>query len=291
MNNPLKEKIRYWFEFLRLAHESHDPIVKTNLKKTVEFYAPWDDYRTQRFDIWWRSHSRLFKDPVSLSVPKVGDVVTEDAFYVRVPFTYAPSTLGKIVAEMYNRELTQRQMRKKKTRKVYGGTYSLSRDDYQVSQFYYYLVFVRDVYLPVLRGNPKAKTGEYVARSKDVFGKLRRKTTVVRQVPFTNSQASYESLSRLVRRYRQLSEKLLRNVSEGSFPGDYEETFIKNQSQKRAEEIAKLYAIKPTKRSRGTSTSRFVKKIDRVSGTDPYAGASRKTRSDKGKKRGSYSKG
>ena len=288
MNNSLKEKVRHWFEFLKLAHDVTDPIVKSNLKQSVIFYSQWGNYRGEKFDVWWKTHSSLFKDSLTLSKLNVGDVVTDDSFHVRIPFTYAPSTVGKIVAEMYDRELTRRTARTKKMRKIYGGTYRLSREDYQVSQFHYYLVFVRDVYLPMLRDHPKAKTAQYIEKSKDVFSKIKRKTGV-REIPFTNAELSYESFSRLVRRYRQLSEKLLRNVSEGVFPGDYEETFIKNQSQKRAEEIAKIHAVEPAKRRRGRPRSLDVVITKRKSGEDPYSEVVRKTRSDKGKKRGSYS--
>jgi hypothetical protein len=174
-------------------------------------------------------------------------------------------------------------------KKVYGGTFRLSREDYQVAQFHYYLVFVCDVYLPILLNEPKAKTGRYIKRSKEVFGKLKRKTTEKRQIPFTNADMTYDSASRLVRRYRQMAEKLLRNVSSGVFPGDYEETFIKNQSQIRAEKAAKAHAIAPKKRLRGRPKSMDQIVVKRQSGDDPYAGSKRKTRSDKGVKRSKYS--
>lgn len=289
MNNSLKEKVRYWFEFLRLAHETSDSVVKNQLRDSAKFYSPWGNYRESKFNDWWKAHSSLFRDSVVLSVPKSGEVVTDDAFYVRVPFTYAPSTVGKIVADMYDRELVKRESRSKKMKKVYGGTFSLSREDYQVAQFHYYFVFVRDVYLPILRNEPKAKTGRYIEKSKEVFGKLKRKTTEKRQIPFTNADLTYESASRLVRRYRQMAEKLLRNVSSGEFPGDYEEKFIQNQSQIRAERAARKFEIAPKKRLRGRPASMDQVLVSRKSGEDPYAHVERKTRSDKGVKRGKQS--
>ena len=285
MSNSLKEKIKYWFEFLKLAHQSSDPVVKTNLKQAASFYAQWDNYRDVRFDSWWKEHSKLFRTNQTLSVPKVGDIVDTEAFYLRVPFTYAPSTVGRIVTEMFGRELEKRSVRTTKMRKVYGGTYSLTRDDYQVAQFYYYFIFVRDVYLPLRISEPTAKTGRYIEKSEEVFGKVKRQTTKVRLIPFTDEGTSYESRARLVRRYRLMAEKLLRNVAKGEFPGDYEETFIKTQSQIRADKAAKAFEVSGKKRRgvRGVVTG--AKGID---GDDPYAGIARKTRSDKGKKRGGY---
>lgn len=285
MNNSIKEKVRYWFEFLRLAHVSTDKVVSNNLKSNSDFYAAWGDYKNIKFLEWWKTHSKLFKDAEVLSMPKVGETVRDDAFYVRVPFTYAPSTLGRIVTEMYDRELSKRATRTKKIRKVYGGNYRLSHDDYQVAQFYYYMVFVRDVYLHLRRAEPEAKTGRYIEKSKKVFGNLKRKTTVKREIPFSNKEISYESAARMVRRYKQLAEKLLRNVSEGVFPGDYEETFIKNQTQLRAEKAVKKPVYNSKKFTKGPPKARYQVIKKRVSGTDPYAGIKRKTRSDKGKKR------
>lgn len=284
MKNSLKEKIRYWFEFLKIAHDASDPVVKGQLLKSADFYAPWGNYRDQRFNEWWKTHSSLFKNSDVLSVPKSGDVVTDDAFYVRVPYTYAPSTVGKIVAEMYERGMRDRVIRSKKMKKVYDGTFSLSREDYQVAQFHYYLVFLRDVYLPIRLQDPDGKTRVYIDKSKEVFRKLERKTTDKRRVPFTNQKSSYESESRLVSRYRKLAEKLLLNVSLGVFPGDYEEAFIKNQSQIRAQKAASTVQ-NGKKVRRGPPSSLYTVHIDRKSGVDPYSEVERKTRSDKGVKR------
>ena len=86
-----------------------------------------------------------------------------------------------------------------------------------------------------------------------------------------------------------MAEKLLRNVSEGVFPGDYEETFIKNQSQIRAERAAKAHVIAPKKGLRGRPKSMDQIITKGVNPADPYAGSKRKTRSDKGVKRGKSS--
>ena len=303
MSKSLKEKIKYWVEFLKLAHHSNDAVVIAQLRESRNFYSAWGDYRNTKFNDWWSSHSSLFRDREVLSVPGVGEVVTDGSVYVRIPFTYASSTVGRIVADIYDREVKKRFTRTGKMKKIYGGTFSLSRDDYQVAQFHYYLIFVRDVYLPLHTSDPGTKTGRYIERSKEVFRKLdqkikdgkRRKITEEREIPFAipskegKSEPTYDSYSRLVRRYKQMAEKLLRNVSSGVFPGDYEETFIKNQSQIRAEKAAKAHVIAPKKRLRGRPKSMDQIVVKRQSGDDPYAGSKRKTRSDKGVKRSKYS--
>ena len=279
MNNSLKEKIRYWFEFLRLAHESKDPIV-VNALRSNDLYAKWGDYRSVKFNSWWSSHSSLFKNEQVLSIPQVGEIVDSEFFYVKIPFTYAPTSVGKIVADIYDRELTKRVQRTKKSRKIYQGDFKLTSSEYQVAQFHYYLVFTKDVYLPLLNSGKRQSNFEFVEKSKEVFQKLNKKTTVNRDIPFTKKTLSYESESRLVRRYRQCAEKLLRNVAQGKFPGDYEETFIKNQTQLRIEKAAKEKNAPFKQSNRIPKHSRTGPKIKNEH--DPYAGAVRKTRSDKG---------
>ena len=279
MNNSLKEKIRYWFEFLRLAHESKNPIV-VNALRNNDIYGKWGDYRSVKFNSWWSSHSSLFKNEQVLSIPQVGEIVDSEFFYVKIPFTYAPTSVGKIVADIYDRELSKRVQRTKKSRKIYQGDFKLTSSEYQVAQFHYYLVFTRDVYLPLMKSGSKNKNQDFLQKSKEVFGKLKKKSTVKREIPFTNKNTSNDSDLRLVRRYRQYAEKLLRNVSQGDFPGDYEETFVKNQSQIRAEKVAKN---KDTIFDKSNRTPKYGRtRPEKRNPDDPYAGSVRKTRSDKG---------
>ena len=288
MKNSLKEKIRYWFEFLNLAHQSTNPIVVSNLRESSEFYSRWGNYRTVKFDSWWREHSSLFRDEEAdvLESPKVGDVVNEGAFYVRIPYTYSPSSVGKIVSEKYARELAKRNLVAKKVKRIYGGAYCLTRDDYPVAKFRHYLVFVRDVYLPLARVSPRLETAALLERSREAFSKVSNRGAESERVPFTNAGSSDDSDTRLVRRYRQMAEKLLLNVSAGAFPGVYEETFVRTQSEIRAKRVAEAAESEP-KASRGARRGVSTTK-KRLNADDPFA--NRKTRSDKGKKRGSYSK-
>ena len=279
MNNSLKEKIRYWFEFLQLANESKDPIV-VNALRNNDIYEKWGDYQKAKFNSWWSIHSLLFKNEQVLSIPLVGEIVDSEFFYVKIPFTYAPTSVGKIVSDIYDRELSKRVQRTKKSRKIYQGDFKLTSSEYQVAQFHYYLVFTRDVYLPLMNSDSKNKNQDFLQKSKEVFGKLKKKSTLKREIPFTNKNASNDSDLRLVRRYRQYAEKLLRNVAQGDFPGHYEETFIKNQSQIRAEKVAKKRDVIFNKSNRTPKYSRTGP--EKRNPDDPYASSIRKTRSDKG---------
>jgi len=284
MKNSLKDKVRYWFEFLNLAHQSPDPIVLSNLRESSEFYSRWGNYRTVKFDAWWREHASLFRDEEAdvLASPNVGDVVNEGAFYVRIPYTYSPSSVGKIVAEKYARELAKRTLVAKKVKRIYGGAYCVTRDDYPVAKFRHYFVFVRDVYLPLVRVSPRLKTAALLERSREAFSKISPRGVSSERVPFANADSSVDSDTRLVIRYKQMAEKLLRNVSAGAFPGDYQETFVRTQSEIRAKRAAEASGKDPKARRGARHGGARAKKVPNAD--DPFS--TRKTRSDKGKKRG-----
>ena len=57
MSIVLRKKIKYWFEYLRLAHKSSDPSVISALEKSKEKYKSWGAYQTMGFDEWWKKYS------------------------------------------------------------------------------------------------------------------------------------------------------------------------------------------------------------------------------------------
>lgn len=53
-----RQHIRLWFEFYKLALS--DPTLAENIEKSRNFYAPWGDCLTTKFDVWWKEHADLF---------------------------------------------------------------------------------------------------------------------------------------------------------------------------------------------------------------------------------------
>lgn len=269
MNISLKTKIKCWWNFLRLAHLSDETDIIDALKDSVDFYKTWGDYRTGSFDQWWRERSHLFHTRNSMTKMNVGESASDDALYMRVPFTYAPSTASTVFEKMYRKEYEKKQTTKKKVKKVYGGTYSLSHDDFQTSQFEYYLRFTKDVYLPIMSVNPNSQKKSYVHLAIEKFKNQKMKSSLGalarRKVPFTYETEKYETQRRLASRYRTYSRNIMLNVAKGEFPGEYEEVSIKNQATKRK--------APPPVRSykRGVPQSLYIDARKRVSGFDPYA--------------------
>lgn len=265
MNTPLKTKVKYWFEYLRLAHLSNDPEVISNLQKDI--YKDWGDYLTTSFDDWWKKHSKLFKDSFPLKRLIAGDEVQSDMFTIQFPFTYAPTTAAKVFKEMYSREFEQQRIVKTKQKKVYGGDFSLTVDDLKVDRFRYYLLYTKKVYLPLVNSPNKVTTKDFIKRAEVEFAKVKKvkKSSERSKIPFQTSSDVYENQSRNARRYNTYSENILLNVSKGIFPGNYE------QSIKTAKMEKKPPIYKKRKFSKGVSQSRFQTIKKRESGFDMYA--------------------
>ena len=270
MNILLKIKIQRWFDFLRLAHQSKDADVVAALESSKDFYAPWDDYQNTSFTKWWKDHRHLFRQELSMRRLLPGEEINDDAFYLVVPFTYAPTTAAKIFSDMYeNERQAHLNGELKKVKKVYGGTFALTTNDFQVSQFVYYHRFAKDVYLPVVAtGN--ATTKRLVDTAIRVFANQKvvaSEADAKREVPFTANKNNYQNVSKQARVYSVNVQNLMLNAALGNFPGDYTTKGVKNQGEKR--KISRVVRKEP-KYKRGVSQNRYVEKSVREDVLDPY---------------------
>lgn len=264
MNNSLKSKVKLWVSFLRLAYYSEDLQIQSNLKKSESFYSDWGNYQTGSFEDWWKDHSYLFHEKQSVRELSAGELVDESSFTISFPMIYSPTTATKIFKDRYMKAFEEQRSGNKKVKKVYGGSFELKPDDFQVSQFQYYLKFCKEVYLPLMKGESTPKTKTFVEIAQERF-KEKTKKTSSRRIPFTNSSSSYEVLRRLATRYKTYSHNLMINASKGEFPGNYEEKSIKNQVEKRRKE----YPVR--KFSKGVPRSKSENYQKRESGFDMYA--------------------
>lgn len=266
MNTPLKTKVKYWFDFLRIAHQSQDSEVISNLKKDT--YESWGDYLNTPFNEWWKKHSNLFHEPPSIKLKQlnVGDEVQEGVFTIQFPYTYAPTTAAKIFKEMYNREFETRRTDKKKLKKTYRGKFSLSVDDLKVDRLRYYLIYAKKVYLPIKFGDTKSSIRKFHTKAEEVFSTVTKLKGSSKQstVPFQKDSA-HENNIRNVRRYNVYADNIIFNVSLGIFPGTYEKTRIQVKVEK------KRPAYKVRKFSKGMPRSMSENYKERENLLDPVS--------------------
>jgi hypothetical protein len=225
MNISLKTKVKYWVEYLKLAHQSNNPEVIKHLRNKST-YAEWGDYLNTPYENWWKEHAHLFREITQIKRLTNEDIGTNDAFCLQIPFKYAPTSAAKIFKAMYEREFEERRTNKTKLKKVYGGSFSLTVDDLKVDRFRYYLHYTKKVFLPLIKSGEKITTKDFIKKAEKEFEKVRKvklssdKSTI----PFQTSSDLYENQSRNARRYNTYSENLLLNVSQGIFPGEYEQS-------------------------------------------------------------------
>ncbi len=267
MNISLKKKIQHWFNFLKLANASTDPVVIQNLKESRSFYEGWGNYQDQSFTTWWKDHRQLFRTVSSLRRMTAQDAVDDTALFLVIPFTYAPTSVAKIIQRIYAEEQAARNAKKSKVKKVYGGSYGLSTDEFQVSQFAYYYRYAKEVYLPLMNSGDKVRTKNFIELAQKSFAKQRKVTSykdAKRNVPFKDSSDEYANLSKRARDFNKIVRNLLVNVSKGLFPGDYLTASVKNQSVQRAIQRQR------TGKARGVNQNRYKETVKRTELFDPY---------------------
>lgn len=242
MNITLKAKIRHWFNFYRLALASTDPQIKANLHQTAEFYKDWGDIRSISFDDWWKSHSSLFNERQFMEVLDGSFKTTDTHLYLKVPLNSSPLAASKVFARIYREEQEKRNPEISKVKKSYVGQYQLSPLEFQAVNFRYYTIFAERVYVPLLNELGKMpKTKALVELAKEKFKTLTEKTSAKsrdgdkqRIAPFRqDAKENYETLARTATRYRLIVENLIFNASLGIFPGEYQESGLKNLYAKR----------------------------------------------------------
>lgn len=239
MTTELKDRVRCWFECLRLAHRSTDPVVVANLKKG--FYSEWGDYQHMAFTPWWKAYKHLFHDAPRSRRLKAGDEVPENEFVISIPFVLTATSVGRMVKEMYGREFANRALAGGKQKRKFEGRYELT-GELRISRMRHYLIYLSDVYFPYVEQPSALPTHKLIKRAEQVFSKhlkkikskeSRKAATAARRkktnraalpkeemkVPFVSNADDQAAKSKMVRNYNQKCKNLLLHVSKGEFPG------------------------------------------------------------------------
>ncbi len=219
-----REAFRLWFEFLRLARSSNDSRVKAALARSREFYEPWGDVSSVKFNDWWTSHGQIFEERVSVRRLDSGELPADpSSLVIEVPLTMAPTKLlkaVKILIEQASEEYL-RQSIKRKNKTIATASFRLTEGaEPKLVAIREMLTVYRDVFLahPKLRGQAllEAVHRHYESRKQKKWQKIplplmADKGDVMRVI----------TAQRNLRRYLTNAEQVLLNVAGGSFPGEY----------------------------------------------------------------------
>lgn len=219
-----REAYRLWFEYLKVALKSEDKRIKAALQNTKAFYAPWDIGADTDFNEWWKTHGHLFEEKYQIRELKAGEErLDPEALVVEIPLTESPTVLLKRMKAILLSAYEAQQRLSKKSKKKPSSTYRLTEDaEPKLAAVREMLTVYRDVHLakPTLKGERLLESvhRHYLSRRNKRWAK------VPTPLLYTSGKGREEDLARALRnlrRYIQKAEKIVLNVANGQFPGEY----------------------------------------------------------------------
>lgn len=216
-----EEAYLLWYEFLWLARFSEDRKVQAALKKREKFYEPWGDEYFFPED-WWEAHRHLFEEIHVVRRLKSGESPSApDAIVVEIPLAQSPTKLTKDVNEIIRAAWVERATRGTKQKKNSTARYKMSEgSDVKRRK----LTDILNVYISALdnenvRGEKLLKAIRAEFQKKAARGVAKIPSTLLYD---TEDIADKERALKAVKRYIQKAEKIILNVANGEFPGDYQ---------------------------------------------------------------------
>ena len=207
-----KENYRLWFEFYKLCRLSNRKDVEVNLKKLGNFYDSWGDVSNIKFDDWWKSHSRLFEQPIVKVVKSEDEMESPYGILIEVPLNQSVTETLSQLKDILTKE-QKSSSKKKKTTLI--GRYQLTEGtELKLKTIRSMLNIYRDVYLK--NNRPKIpKLLPMVVQYYEGKKKMNLPNTL------NTNQNDLDNVLRNLGRWMKWGETIMLNVSNGEFPGKY----------------------------------------------------------------------
>ena len=207
-----KENYRLWFEFYKLCRLSNRKDVEVNLKKSCNFYDLWGDVTDIKFDDWWKTHSRLFEQPVVKVVKSEDEMESPYGILIEVPLNQSVTETLSQLKQILTKE-QKLSSKKKKTNLI--GRYQLTEgSEPKLKTIRSVLNIYRDVYLK--KDRPKIpKLLPMVVQYYEGKKRMTLPTTL------NTNQNDLDNVLRNLGRWMKWGETIMLNVSNGEFPGQY----------------------------------------------------------------------
>jgi len=207
-----KENYRLWFEFYKLCRLSNRKDVEVNLKKLGNFYDSWGDVTDIKFDDWWRTHSRLFEQPVVKVVKSEDEMESPYGILIEVPLNQSVTETLSQLKDILTKE-QKSSLKKKKTTLI--GRYQLTEgSEPKLKTIRSVLNIYRDVYLK----NNRPKIPKLLPMVIEYY-KTKKKMTLPSTL--NTNQNDLDNVLRNLGRWMKWGETIMLNVSKGEFPGQY----------------------------------------------------------------------
>ena len=212
-----RQHIRIWFEFYKLSLT--DPDLSENIQRSSDFYKPWGDVTSIKFDDWWKDHKDLFgvtrveetkrisKHPNSLNV----------MIPLNQPVTNSIKQLRLMIEEKQNERLTELGIdsSSKKTSSVGFGQYEFTKGVEVRGRTLNEILVIYQIWIS--KGRPPINM-ELIKSINETL-RSRPKSTWVPMIMIDEEPEDYLNLVRQVRRLINRGKKITETVSKGQFPG------------------------------------------------------------------------
>ena len=207
-----KENYRLWFEFYKLCRLSNRGDVDVNLNKLGNFYDSWGDVRNIKFDDWWKTHSKLFEQPMVKVVKSEDEMESPYGILIEVPLNQSVTETLSQLKDILTKE--QRSSSKKKKTTLIGRYQLTEGSEPKLKTIRSVLNIYRDVHLK----NNRPKIPKLLPMVVSFYGSKKKMT-----LPTTLdvSQNDLDNVLRNLGRWMKWGETIMLNVSNGEFPGSY----------------------------------------------------------------------
>jgi len=212
-----RQHIRIWFEFYKLSLT--DPDLSENIQRSSDFYKPWGDITSIKFDDWWKVHKDLFgitrveetkrvsKHPNSLNV----------TIPLNQPVTNSIKQLRSMIEEKQNERLTELGIgtSSNKSSAVGFGQYEFTKGVEIRGRTLNEILVIYQIWIS--KGRPSINM-ELIKSINETL-RSRPKSTWVPMIMIDEEPEDYLNLVRQVRRLINRGKKITETVSKGQFPG------------------------------------------------------------------------
>jgi hypothetical protein len=212
-----KQHIRMWFEFYKLS--LIDPDLSDNIKKSSDFYKPWGDIQSIKFDDWWKDHNDLFGITKVEEIKRVSN--HPNSLNVSIPLNQTVTNSIKELRTMIEDKQIERMTElgidpsNKKTTTVGFGQYEFTKGVEVRGRTLNEILVIYQIWISL--GKPPVNMDLIKTINKTL--RSRPKSQWVPMIMIDEDPEDYLNLIRQVRRLIKRGQKIIESVSKGQFPG------------------------------------------------------------------------
>ena len=219
-----KQKIRLWFEFLKLCHL--DPDLTTNLVRSKSKYREWGDILDVKFDEWWKDHRGLFGNERVEEIERI--VKQSNVLNVAIPLnqtvTRSLNEIKHLIEERQRSRLTEVGIdpNSVKSMSVGFGKFELTEGVEIRGRTLYEVLLIYGIWLEM--GKPSVNSDFCM----EVIDRLKKRPRsrwaphILSVEPTTDLNGNLriaDDVIRKVRRHIDRGKRVSQSVSLGEFPG------------------------------------------------------------------------